>query len=461
MPSKIAIAGAGISGLATAYALKQRGHDVVVYEAQKRAGGPVHTIERDGYLVETGPHTLLVRHRAVAELLRELGLDPMIVEADSTASKRFVVSDGAPIALPMSPTEFATTSLLSPAGRLRILAEPFVGRFDKEGVDEPLAHFIRRRLGAEALDYLVDPFVGGIWAGDPRRLSARHTFGTLTEFEESAGSIALGAIKKRLLDGPDEATTISRRLISFKGGMKTLIDALTDHLGEALRLDSPVRKLRRDDDEWRVIFERGRARRGESFDAVVLTLPTQALADLEWENAATPPGAMDELCRVNHAPCCVVSLGFDRHDVGHPLDGFGVLVPRVEQFHILGALFVSSMFDGRAPEGRVNLSAFVGGARQPELFDHDDEAILDLACRDLGELLDIDGPPHFTHITRWKRAIPQYEVGHQVVLDRIEELETHLPDIYFAGNYRDGISIPDLLQSGQRHAQAIDETLRR
>lgn len=461
MSVKIAIAGAGISGLATAYALQSRGYDVTVFEARSRAGGPVHTIEREGYRIETGPHTLLLRDQVVADLLAELGLEDAIVEANRAAKKRFIVRNGQPLALPMSPVDFVTTPLLSPAAKLRLLAEPLIGRFDEESIDETLASFIQRRLGAEALDYLVDPFVGGIWAGDPSQLSARHTFEALVEFEQSAGSIAAGAIKKKVFAKANGSKPIARRLISFNGGMKTLVDALSDRLGEKLRLNSPVRKLRRDDDGWRVIFQRGRARRGESFDAVVSTLPTAALASLEWENAAPPPGAIDELSRMSHAPCSVVSLGFARQDVGHPLDGFGVLVPRVEKFSILGALFVSTMFEGRAPQGCVNLTAFVGGARQPELAESDDQTLINMVCHDLNRLLDISGDPQFTHLTRWHRAIPQYEVGHQILLDRISELERHLPDIYFAGNYRDGISIPDLLRSGQDHALQIDDAMRR
>ena len=458
MNKRIAIIGAGISGLALSYALRNAGYEVVVFEARSRAGGPIHTFERDGYRIETGPHSLLMRHQSVADLLDELGLTDDIVDADANAERRFIVRNGEPVPLPSSPIEAITTPLLSKAGRLRVLAEPFIGRTAEGAIDETLASFVARRLGPEFLEYLVDPFVGGVWAGDPHRLSAQHSFPTLVELERSGGSIAIGALKKKLSKSSDD-DTIPRRLISFRDGMKSLVDALSEPLGDDLRLETPVRKLRRDDDGWRVIFARGKARRGETFDAVVSTIPPDALARLEWENVDPPRPAIDELARMPYAPCCVVSLGIERELVGHKLDGFGCLVPRVEQFHILGSLFVSSMFPGRAPDGRVLLSVFIGGARQPELCDADDQTLVEMARHDLGRLLDLRGAAEFSHITRWDRAIPQYDVGHQVFLDSIAELEEELPQIYFAGNYRDHIGLPNILRESRGHFRRIDDEL--
>ncbi len=460
MPSHIAIAGAGISGLTTAYALEQRGHRVTIFEANDHAGGPVRTIERDGYRLETGPHTLLVRHRLVAEFLDELGLEEDIREANDDASTRYVVRNGRPVPVPMSPPDLLTTDLLTPAARLRLLIEPLIpARDGDDAVDETLASFVQRRLGVEVLDYAVDPLVGGIFAGDPGRLSARHSFERLVEFEEDAGSIVLGAIRSKLNSIGSEDDSAPRRLLSFDGGMQTLVDRLVDRIDADIHFNSPVRKLRRDDDDWRVIYQRGNARRGDSFDAVVLTMPTHTLGTLEWENARPPAGAIDELTTLPYAPCCVVSLGFERRRVGHALDGFGVLVPKVENFHILGSLFVSSMFDATAPDDHVNLTVFVGGARQPELTERSDGDICELALHDVRRLLDIDGAPQFTHLTRWKRAIPQYEVGHQVFLDHIDDIERALPQIYFAGNFRDGIGLPNLMQQAPEHARRIDEAL--
>lgn len=459
MSKRIAIIGAGISGLVTAYALERRGHDVTIFEANDRAGGPIHTVEHQGYRFETGPHTLLVRNRAVVDLLDELDLLDDAVDANEAADTRFIVRNGRPEPLPMSPGALATTPLLSPPARLRLLAEPFIPGADDDEIDEPLASFVERRLGREVLDYFVDPFVGGIWAGDPRQLSAKHTFTPLVDFEESAGSIAAGAIRQRLLDNGDSRDKVERRLISFQGGMDTIIDRLVERIDAEVQFDSPVRKLRRDDGQWRVIYQRGKGRRGASVDAVVSTIPPYAFGELEWQHIDVPTDAVDELAGMPYAPCCVVNFGFDRSQVGHDLDGFGVLIPRVEHFHTLGALFVSTMFDATAPDGHVNITAFVGGARQPELTAEDDDTVLEMARLDLRRLLDATGAPTVTHLTRWERAIPQYEVGHGVFLERIEQLEDRLPHFYFAGNYRDGIGVPDLLESAPEHAQRIDRSL--
>lgn len=458
MSARIAIAGAGISGLTTARALEQRGHDVTLFEANDHPGGPIRTIQRDGYRLETGPHTLLVRNKPVADLLDDLDLWDEAIEAGDQASTRYVVKNGRPVPVPMGPGQLATTPLLSPAARLRLVAEPLVPASDEPDIDEPLASFVERRLGPEALDYLIDPFVGGVWAGDPRRLSARHAFPRLVEFEQKGGSVLIGAIRKKLL-GNSNDQTVERRLVSFDDGMQRLVDRLVDRLDAEIHYESPVRKIRRDEDDWRVIYQRGKARRGQSFDAVVSTIPAHGLADLEWENISPPEGTVDELAGLPYAPCCVLGFGLDRDRVGHPLDGFGALVPRVEGFHILGALFVSTMFPGRAPDGRVNLTVFVGGARQPELTDQPDDDIVEQARLDLRRLLDIQGEPDFTHLTRWDRAIPQYEVGHGVYLDRLDELEETLPNVYFAGNYRDGIAVPDLMEAGLDHARRIDEAI--
>ncbi len=459
MSNRIAICGAGIAGLTLAYQLRKAGHEVTLFEARDRPGGVIDTFERDGYQLESGPNTLLVRHREVQELIDELGLADQVVQASEAASTRYVVRDGKPRALPSSPKEALTTPLLSPAARLRVLLEPLIGRFHDDEIDETLAGFVERRLGPEVLAYLVDPFVGGIFAGNPANLSARHTFPTLVEFEESAGSIALGAIKLMLQGRKKEDEKVERRLISFQKGMGTLVDALAAELGDHLRLSTPVRKLRRDDDEWRVIFDYGKTRRGQSFDAVVLATPAHILPTLEWENAAPPAPIIEELAHLPYAPCSVVSLGFSRDQVAHPLDGFGMLIPKVENFHILGSLFVSSMFDGRAPKDQVLLTAFVGGARQPQLATEDEQTLIEMASLDLGRLLDITGQPTFSHVTRWRRAIPQYEVGHGIYLDHLERLERELPGIFFAGNYRDGVGVPDIIRQSTPNRRRIDNFL--
>ncbi len=459
MPDRIAVIGAGISGLTTAYHLRHRGFTVQVFEANDQVGGPIATRSIDGYRIETGPHTLLVRHAAVERLIQDLGLGDEVTVANEEAKKRFVVRHGKPIALPMSPADFATTELLSPAARLRLLAEPFMpANRPPDDIDETLASFIARRLGEEALAYLLDPFVGGIFAGNPYQLSAHHSFPTLVAFEKEHGSIALGALKERLL-GTSSDERVQRRLISFQDGMAALVKSLAAQMEDDLHLSSTVREVRQLDEDWELIFDWEDSRRSERFDALVVTVPTHRLRSIDWSQTTLSSSLLREVATLPYAPCTVVSTGFDKTQLDHPLDGFGALVPAVENRHILGSLFVSTMFDGRAPQGKVNLTTFVGGARQPQLARRSDADILQLVRQDLGRLLGLRGEPEMTHITRWDKAIPQYEVGHQYYLDRFEALESATNGLFFAGNFKDGIGVPDLIVESEEKAHQIEEAL--
>ncbi len=457
MSTRIAVIGAGISGLTTAYQLSTMGVETHVFEASDRIGGPIATHTVDGYQLETGPHTLLVRHAAVADLLQELGIDDRAITADEAANKRFIVRDGRPRALPMSPTDFATTDVLSPAGRLRLLAEPVIpANGPDDDIDETLESFVDRRLGEEARAYLLDPFVGGIYAGNPQQLSAKHAFPSLVALEKRHGSIALGAIKERLFGSTDDR--VERRLVSFEDGLATLVDALADNLNH-LHLNTRLSAVAHDGQRWAITLDTPDGLYLEAFDALVITIPAYALDTIDVTDAPIDHQLLQELGTLPYAPCTVVSTGFDRRQIDHPLDGFGVLVPTVERRHILGTLFVSTMFPGRSPQGCANLTTFVGGARQPHLATGDDDQILQLVRQDLRRLLGITGDPDMVHITRWQRAIPQYEVGHQYYLDRIQALEDTHQGLFFGGNYCDGISVPDLIVQGRSRARHIDAFL--
>lgn len=457
----VAVLGAGISGLATAYALKKRGLRVTLFEARDRVGGPVESVQQDGYLLENGPHTLLLRSPRVRDLLDEIGVLKRAIDADVTASRRYILKDGSPRELPGGPRDLLRTEALSRPALLRLLAEPLIRRFDDEEIDETLAAFVERRLGKEVLDYLVDPFVAGIWAGNPDQLSARHAFPLLKSFEDEAGSIILGGLKsqfsrlKATRANPDASPSMQRRLLSFQGGMGDLVQAFANHLTDEIRLSSPVLKIRRDDDSWRVIFGRGKGRRGESFDALVSTLPTHRLPHVTWETGDDTAQIIDELSTMAYAPCNLVQLGFDRQDINDPLEGLGLLIPRVEYFDLLGILYVSSMFPGRAPEGKVLLSCFIGGARQPHLASLDDHETLHRTLHVVRRILGIHTDPEFHRIKRWHQAIPQYEVGHDYYRLRIDALEARHAGLFFAGNFSDSIGLPALLEASLKHDQRI------
>lgn len=459
--TSVAIIGAGIAGLTCALELVERGFSVCIYEAARRVGGPIHSEQHGDYLVEQGPNTLLERTRSIQRFLDRLDISKERQEASSVAKKRFVVRDGQPLALPTSARAFATTPLLSPAAKLRLFAEPFIGKPNNrygDAEDESLASFITRRLGPEILHYAVDPFVAGTYAGDPRYISTRHAFPALHDLQNDHGSLFRGMAKKGF--GPRDPERTPHTLLSFNGGMKTLIDALEQKLADDIILSAEVTDVEQaSDGTWQVAYQRKSRKSVHTHDAVVFALPAHRLAKLNVTTASEKPEPravdLDFLSRIRYSPIAIVSLGFRREDVEHPLDGFGMLVPRVENFHILGTMFNSSMFKNRAPEGHVHLTTFIGGARSPQLVDLDDTALLELARVDLHRLLKTRGQPTFVNITRYSQAIPQFNVGYATFLDKIDQLEQTNPGLFFAGNYRDGIAVPALIDAGLQRAERI------
>ena len=437
--SRIAVLGGGISGLAAAWKAQKRGAEVSLFEASDRIGGVIRSVRRDGFLVDEGPNTLVARHAVVGETIEALGLEEDRVWADENSAHRYVVRDGVPVALPSSPGSFLKTSIFSARGKLRLLREPFIGPSDAD--DEPLSDFVRRRLGSEVLDYAVDPFVGGILAGDPARLSTRYAFPPLWEVEQSHGSLFRGMLSKarNRKDAPP-----SSRPFSFRDGMQTLPDALARILGGAIYTDAPVVTLSRGSGSWAVTTQQAGETRTEHFDKVISALPLHRFADLDID-AEIDRAALDA---VAHTDLSVLALGFRRDQVEHPLDGFGLLVPSREPFEVLGVLFSSSLFPGRAPEGHVLLTCFVGGRRKPEQASLPPDRLLALALGDLRALLGVRGEPLFTHRASWKQVIPQAEIGYGRVLDAISTIEEQHPSLGFAGSYRYGVSVGDALRSG-------------
>jgi len=450
----IGVIGAGISGLTAAYRLMQDGHAVTVLEASDRTGGVIRSERADGFLVEHGPNSVRASTGPLWEVVRDLGLDGTVVTANDAAATRYVVRDGRPTALPMSVGDFLTTGLFSFRAKLRLLAEPFRPRRSPEIPDESVADFVRRRLGPEVLDYAVAPFVGGVFAGRPDNLSVRHAFGRLAEMEDEHGSLLWAGLRSALngSQGNDEAPD---GLFSFRNGLQALPTALADALGDRLVPDAPVTGLAHSDGRWTV--HHGRPNEAASrFDAVVCTIPLHRFADL----ALDTPVDRTPLREVTYPPLTVVALGYERAAVNHPLDGFGLLVPPVEDdFDILGTLFSSSLFPGRAPDGHVLLTTFVGGTRAPDLARRPDEAIQHVVERDLGRLLGVTGDPVFSRHIHWSNAIPQYTLGYDAVIDTLDALEDAHPGLLFAGNYRQGVSVGDAMASGAAAANRATEAL--
>jgi len=452
----VLVIGGGISGLTTAFKLQQKGHKVRLLESAKRAGGVIGSKRRDGFLYETGPNSTLDTTPLIDSLLRDTGIAEQRVDASTLAATRFVVHNETLVPLPRSPREFFDTHLFSRRAKLRLLREPFVRR---NAADESVADFVRRRLDVEFLDYAVDPFVSGIYAGDPEAISVTAAFPRLHALEQRYGSLVLGAMfgaRKRQASS-DTAKSVAHSF-SFRDGMQTLPDALARALAQ-IELETSVQRITRSDDGTISIEARradaavmGRAR------AVVVATPAYASAEMIAELA---PQAAEALAAIAYAPIIIVSRGYRREDIAHSLAGFGFLVPRKERRWILGALFTSSMFPGRTPENGAMITTFAGGQRNRKIAAVSDEYIDWTVREELEMLLGAKNEPLSQEVYRWARAIPQYNLGHLDRLQRVQTAEDANPGLFFCGSYRGGMSVGDCIKSAHGMAERVDAWLRR
>jgi oxygen-dependent protoporphyrinogen oxidase len=449
----VAVVGGGITGLTAAFELQRRGVPVVVYEATDRVGGAIRSVRVNGFLAEFGPNTILETSPRITQLVRDAGLSARRLDPDPRASARYLVRDRRPVAMPGSPLGFFTTRLFSWRAKWAVLREPFVPpkRDDRE---ESIADFVRRRLNQEFLERAIDALVAGIYAGDPERLSVQQAFPKLAALEREYGSLIRGQIfgararKRRGEVAKDRAPKFS-----FDEGLQVLPDTLRERLGSAVRLQSTVTRLRRLPHAWQVTVRTPEGEQICEHAAVLLAAPAFKLAEITLETGGEHSLAF--LGGIRYPPVASVVLGFRREDVAHPCRGFGMLIPRVEGFRILGTIFSSSLFPNRAPAGHITLTSYIGGERQPELAGLPAEELYRITCEDLRVLLGVRGEPTFRHHYYWPRAIPQYNLGYGDHRRRMEELEQSCPGLFFGGHYRDGISLGDSILSGLRMGERI------
>ncbi len=448
---KIVIVGGGISGLSLAEAVLVRrpSAEVLVLEAEPRVGGKIWTDRTEsGFLCEGGVNGFLDNKPRTLELAGRLKISPL--RSNDASRKRFLYSGGRLHGLPESPPAFFLAGFLSPWGKLRLLAEPFIKK--GTGEDETLAAFATRRLGREIFNKLIDPMASGIYAGDGRQLSLQSCFPRIHELEQTYGSLirALVAIQRRRRreGGPKTGPGPGGVLTSFRDGMQTMINGLMAVLGDRVRTGCPVEAVAPRGDRWEVNTPQG----VEEADRVVVASPAYAAGKIL---AGLDPDFGRILGGIPYPSVAVCCLGYRKEKVGHALDGFGYLIPAEEKRDILGSLWDSSIFPNRAPEGFVLLRSMLGGARASALAMRSEDEIADSVRKEIEDVLGITGTPDLVRVYRHERAIPQYLVGHRERLDDLDRCVSRFPGLSLTGNAYRGIGVNDCVARAWELADEI------
>lgn len=458
---RVAVIGGGVSGLAAAFRLlelrKARGQpvDVTLFEAGSQTGGVIGTRRIDGYLVELGADMFITNPPYAVDLCRRLGLENELIPTEDRFRRSLVLHQGKPVSVPesfqlLSPVEIwpvLKSPLFTWPGKLRMALEYFLPRSTSDA-DESLAHFVRRRFGREALERLVQPLVGGIYTADPERLSLHATMSRFRELERTHGSVIRGLRKKAASRDGEAAASGARygMFATLRNGVDSLLETLRDRVAEGatVRVGTPVSRLTPNSaGGYSLTLPAGVQ---ERFDAVVLALPAYRIADL-LDNFSEQ--LVTDFRKLEYASTAIVVSGYKLSDIEHPLDAFGLVIPAIEKRKILAVSFTSRKFPGRAPEGRIILRTFVGGAMQPELLQRSDAEIQTLVQSELSQILGVRGAPEFCVVARWDRAMPQYYVGHVELVSRIEAAIATHRGLALAGNAWHGVGIPDCVHSGE------------
>ncbi len=454
----VAIVGAGISGLSAALFLKQKGLSVLLLEKEERPGGNIRTEEKNGFLIEYGPNSIMDTTPALHRLIEGADVADELLYAGERAQKRYILRGGRLRALPTSLPAFIKTDLFTGGAKRRLLREPFIKPYDGKE-DESLAAFVVRRLGREFLDYAINPFVAGVYAGAPERLSVRHGFPKLYRLEQKYGSLirgTIGGMRERRRSA--ETAKDRARMFSFRHGLGQLIGALAQKLEHELVLRADIGRIDMlPGGVWLKYKHNGREETAWA-SQLLLTVPARAYAYLPLPSADT---LTETIGRIYYPPVSMVFLGYAKVSDRVPSDGFGFLVPAREQRNILGTLWSSSIFSGRAPQGGMALTTFVGGSRQPQAARQSAEELIAMVRRELRDIMGLTEEPAEAFVKPWPRAIPQYEPGYDSFLNAMETYEKQYPRIRLGGNFRNGISVADCVKQAWQLSEELHRAVGR
>jgi len=446
--NKVIIIGAGISGLTTAYLLHKDGFDVTVLEKDDKVGGSIETMTENGFLFDRGPNSGLETTPIISQLVEELNLKEELVYANKEGNTRYILRNNRLHALPMSPPAFIKSKLFSGRAKLRLFAEPLIGK-SQDGYYQSVAEFVKRRLGQEFLDYAINPFVAGVFAGVPEDLSVKSAFPKLYALEEEYGGLIKGRIKGvRKMKKRKEKSKHLAKMFSFKNGMKVLPETIAKHLGNRVKLSANVVSIKKTGDgEYGISYKEGEQNLTLLTDILLLTIPAYSAAELLGH---IDSDLRHHLRSVYYPPVLVLYLAYNKADIGQPLDGFGFLIPSKENKSFLGAIWSSVIFPNRAGENTASFTLFIGGSRNPGFVNENEDTVIKNAKTEFEELMKITGQAIYSKKRFWPKAIPQYTLGYVEHENYFDHFEIDNKGIFLGGNYRGGISVGDCIQNAEK-----------
>ncbi len=452
MKKKIVVLGAGISGLAAAHWLSKKNINLTILEKENVAGGTMESEIVNGFLFERGPNSALETTPLIRQIAEETDVADKLISANDEANKRYILRNDKLHPLPTSLPAFIKTKLFSTKGKLRLFAEPFIGK-SKDGYYQSIAQFVRRRLGVEFLDYAINPFVAGVFAGNPEELSVKSSFPKLYALEENYGGLIKGMLKgARERKKRNEVSKQNAKMISFKNGIRTLPEAIAFKLNDSIIYSAEIKKVIKTNGSYTVTYLKEGKENSINADIVLSTLPSYIAATIFSELDGTLSKHLES---IYYPPVLVLYLVYDKKDVGQQLDGFGFLIPEKEGKSFLGALWSSIIFDERKSERNASFTLFIGGARSPHLFELDGKDLIEKVLTEFHSIMRISNEPLFISERFWDKAIPQYNIGHIEHEKYFEQFEKKYRGIVLSGNYRGGISVGDCIKNSKPVAERV------
>jgi oxygen-dependent protoporphyrinogen oxidase len=453
---KIVILGAGISGLATAHWLNKNSFDVKILEAQSHVGGAMQTIKEEDFLIDFGPNSGLETTPLIRQIVEDVGLSNEMIYASEISNKRYILRNNKLHVLPMGLTPFIKTKLFSAKGKLRLFAEPFIGK-SEDGYYQSIAQFVERRLGKEFLDYAIDPFVSGVFAGDPTKLSVKSAFPKLYRLEEIYGGLVKGMIKgARERKKRAEESKQSAKMFSFLNGMQTFPQAIAKTLEGKIEFECKVKSVERRVDKWQIKFEKNGQVSTIECDKIISSVPAYVASEIF---SGLDSELVNHLSSLYYPPVMVLYAGFRKSDIGIPLDGFGFLIPSKEKKKFLGAIWSSTIFPNRCSEDQAAFTLFVGGARSPKLMEEEKETLINNALAEFKSIMNTKADPVIVKTKMWTKAIPQYNIGYVEHENYFQKFEKENPGIFLSGNYRGGISVGDCIKNSEENYKKVLKTM--